>query len=145
MKEKKFQWFQITGYSTLHAEGEANLQFRYFIEAESPHEIVKWYGGRHKCVSNEGQMVIANFPSKESAIVRMPTTWRPAEVSPQQYKADNAVIERIIPATRYHCQCGKIHISTRPYPSMWCSCGRKAFPARPQTEIAHQGNQPTEI
>jgi len=123
---KQYHWYRMIGHTTDPTLAGANSQFVYFVEAASPHTVLKYYGGKRKWQDGEGGTHIIQFPTREKDVMAMPKSGIPTEF-PMAEATES--ISRIIPATRYHCACGKVHISEYPFKSMWCTCGKKAFPA----------------
>lgn len=129
MKMKPLQWYRLRGYS-VQADGQTvDCAFVFIVESQSKHNVLKYYGGRRKFKTPDGKQTMVYFPRHEHEIELMKGDYQPTPESllGPQYISKN-LVTRVIPATRYLCSCGKEHISEYPYPSMWCSCGKKAFP-----------------
>lgn len=118
--EQKLQWFKITGQSV----GEKQIPVVAFVEATSREKVLKYHGGRRKEVFPNGKLVV-QFPTRPEQVQVLGKT-----LVPDRLQTDPEAIVAVIPVTRYQCECGKVHVSEYPYPSMWCSCGKKAFPVR---------------
>ena len=120
-KQQLFKWYRIVG----HPQDGRNTDFVYYVESASPRNVIKYYGKWRKCETENGRIIV-QFPFHENGVQLMPPTWTPEQAEP----IDSSVttVLKVIPATRYVCECGKEHASEFPYPSMWCSCGRKAYP-----------------
>ncbi|QSO45494.1 hypothetical protein [Alicyclobacillus mengziensis] len=120
-KQQPFRWYRIVGRS----QDGRSLDFVYYVESSSPHNVIKYYGKRRKCETENGRITV-QFPSHENAVQVMPSTWVPELAEP--IDSSVTMVLKVIPATHYVCECGKEHASEFPYPSMWCRCGRKAYP-----------------
>lgn len=129
MKSKPMQWYRLRGYSVGQDGQTVDTLFISIVEAQSKHNVLKYYGGRRKCKTPDGTQDFVNFPRHEHEIERMPLDYKPTQelLTGPHYVSKNLVVQ-VKPATRYLCSCGKQHISEYPYPSMWCSCGQKAYP-----------------
>lgn len=114
---KHYHWYRLVGRTPQN-------EFCYYVEAESPHTVIKLHGGKRKILDTKGTLVMAEFPTREKDVSVMPAHFLPTEVTAEHINP----VTRIFPATRYTCTCGKIHVSEYPYKSMWCTCGQKAFP-----------------
>jgi hypothetical protein len=122
MKQKMLKWYVIVGY-LVQPETTENMSFIYFIESESPHNVLKNHGGRRKCAMREGVWGLVQFPTREKDVQLLPTQnpdLLPVNTNPNE-------VVKIIPVTRYKCACGEERYSEHPYTYMWCSCGQKAY------------------
>jgi hypothetical protein len=129
-KSKSFKWFRIVGHP---ADEKVNpgFTFVYYVEALKPQHVVKYYGGKRKYDdAKNGLQLLVQFSGRFQDVLPMPATWNPWEQSRELQEGQGTIktITKIIPATRYQCDCGEVRLSEFPYPSMWCSCGHKAFP-----------------
>jgi hypothetical protein len=126
-KSKAFKSFRIVGHPDNDA-ANTNLTFVYFVEALNPQHVVKYYGGKRKYEDEKnGLRLLVQFPGRHQDVMMMPMSWDPNGMMNEPSDEQNT-ITKIIPATRYQCDCGEVRLSDFPYPSMWCSCGHKAFP-----------------
>lgn len=120
-RQQHFKWYRIVG----HPQDGRSIDFIYYVESLSPHNVIKYYGKRRKCEAENGRITV-EFPFHENAVQLMSPPWKP-ELA-ESIDDNVATVVKVIPATRYVCECGKQHASEAPYSSMWCSCGRKAYP-----------------
>ncbi len=121
-KPKPFRWYKIVG----HPIDGHSADFIYFVESAMPSNVIKYYGKRRKCDTESGTMVV-QFPIHEKDVQLMQASWTPEQIG-EPVTGNVETFVKVLPATRYICECGKEHVSEFPYPSMWCSCGKKALP-----------------
>jgi hypothetical protein len=105
-----------------------------YVEATTPKQALREYGGLHRVVSIEGKLLVIDYPTSPAKLELLPKQWHPPTLLPFHRSLDENTLERYLPATRYLCTCGKMHISIHPYASVWCSCGNKAFPVVPKNQ-----------
>lgn len=114
-------WYRIMGHPLSPAPFHT---LECFVEATAASRVAKLYGGKRHYKNDQGDYFLS-FPDQSADVRCMSATWTPSEAN--LTPRDDVLVE-IIPATRYLCDCGKIHVSDYPYPSMWCQCGQKALP-----------------
>lgn len=144
MKHKTFKWFMIVGYPTKAEDGQEKIPFICCIQSESPRNVLKYHGGKQRCEDMAGNMVTVQFPTKERHVQLLPN-WQPENAF--EPEANQIGVVRVIPVTKYRCECGEERFSEYPYRSMWCSCGQKAYPIqdewnRPIPPFAHPARDP---
>lgn len=129
--ERKLQWYQITGY--MAEEGRPVVAF---VQATSRKKVLRYHGGKRRQRSTETSRVIW-FPTDQKEVQLLGR-----RLKPERLRTETDAIIQVIPVTRYFCECGKVHVSEYPYPSLWCSCGKKAFAAREGTAAYNvEGNE----
>ncbi|QSO45817.1 hypothetical protein [Alicyclobacillus mengziensis] len=118
--ESKLKWYKISGY----AVDNRSIAIVAFVEATSRRKVLKYHGGRRRHHGPDGHVVV-QFPTNKNDIQLLGKHWSPDRITELNHEA---IIE-IVPVTRYVCECGLEHVSEFPYRSVWCSCGKKAFPS----------------
>lgn len=116
--QTKLQWWKITG----HSVDDKALPVVAFVEATSRKKVLRYHGGQRKqTLANGNVMVLFTTDQTEVELLGK-------KLKPERLKAESDAIIAVMPATRYLCECGREHVSEHPYPSVWCSCGKKARP-----------------
>ena len=87
-----------------------------YVEATSKNTVLRYHGGKQQAYMG----TIVEFPTKKCDVLVVGRKLQDSQIDEGQ----DAIVE-VIPVSRYHCDCGKEHVSERPYPSVWCSCGKK--------------------
>lgn len=123
--KQKLRWYKMVGFCAEQKETPVVA----FVEASSRKKVVKYHGGRRKHTSPQGD-VLVDFPTAEKDIQILSKKWTPSQTA----ELVPAAIVEVIPVTHYRCECGKEHLSEFPYPSMWCTCGGKAWPVPPAAD-----------
>lgn len=126
MEPRALKWYKIVGYPTSNHIIDVNTPFIRFIESASPHNVLKYHGGKRRCEIATGKVATIQFPT-QGKDVQLLSHWNPEQVS-DRVDINPYAIVKVIPVTKYRCECGQERVSEHPYPSMWCSCGKKAFP-----------------
>ncbi len=136
VNEKRLRWWDISG------ESESGTTFIYVIEATSRRKVVRRIKGIKQCKDFDGSIVPVTFPHEEGQIRVHANNWSPGTLT-HLFIPDTRTIVQVIRALRYQCQCGQVHISDLPYPSMWCSCGKKVYPIQ-ETTLKSKRDIPSE-
>ncbi|MCF8564571.1 hypothetical protein LLE49_07410 [Alicyclobacillus tolerans] len=121
MNEKRLRWWDISGQS------ESGTTFIHIVEATSRKKVIRRIKRIKQCKDFDGNIVPVTFPHDQGQIRIHSNKWSPGTLT-HLYIPDTKTIVQVIRAQRYQCECGQIHISDIPFPSMWCSCGKKAYP-----------------
>ncbi|MCF8563818.1 hypothetical protein LLE49_03570 [Alicyclobacillus tolerans] len=129
MNIERLRWWEITGYSYLDKEHQhTDSTFIFFVEALSRNKAAQKMKGVQHCEDHHHRRVAVYFPEGKGKIRVHARNWSPKSMDVTRIENESTVV-RIIPAVRYVCECGEVRVSERRYPSMWCSCGKKAYPA----------------
>lgn len=110
---RRLQWFKMTGHFLNGMECEVIA----YVEATSKNKVLRYHGGKQEVYTG----TIVEFPTERCEVQVVGRQLQDNQIDEEQ----DAIVEVIIPASRYHCDCGKEYVSEHPYPSVWCSCGKK--------------------
>ncbi|QSO50149.1 hypothetical protein JZ785_14340 [Alicyclobacillus curvatus] len=121
MSKQRLRWWDISG------QFESGTTFVYIVEATSRKKVIRRFGGTRECKDFDGITVTVTFPREPGQLRVHANNWSPGTLT-HLYLPDEKTIVQVIRAPRYECECGQIHISEGTYPSVWCSCGKKAYP-----------------
>ncbi|WP_072875170.1 hypothetical protein [Alicyclobacillus tolerans] len=138
MNDKRLRWWDISGQS------ESGTTFIYIVEATSRKKVIRRFGGTKQCKDFDGTTVSVTFPRDQGQIRVHANDWFPGTLT-HLYVPDTRTIVEVIRAPRYICECGQVHISDMPYPSMWCSCGKKAYPIKDASQNPRDAVQRVEL
>lgn len=134
MNKQRLRWWDISGQS------ESGTSFVYIVEATSRRKVIRRFGGTKQCKAFDGTTVSVTFPSDQGQIRIHVNDWSPGTLT-HLYVPESKTIVQVIRAPRYACECGEILISEDRYPSMWCSCGKKAYLLEDVPQKNQQGMQ----
>lgn len=123
MNEKRLRWWEIS------AQSESGTRFIHIVEATSRRKVIRRIKGIKQCRAFDGSIIPVTFTHDQGQIRVRANKWSPGTLT-HLYVPDTRTIFQVIRAPRYQCDCGQVHISELPYPSMWCSCGKKAYPTQ---------------
>jgi hypothetical protein len=126
MNENRLRWWEIIGNS------DSGTKFIHMVEATSRRKVIRHFGGVRQCKDLDGTIVPVTFPGRQGQVQVRSKKWSPGTLT-HLFVPDANTIVQVIRAPRYQCECGEIHISEGKYPSVWCSCGKKAFPIPEKT------------
>lgn len=110
MKSKTLKWYKIIGHP-VQTEPLGNMEYIYFVESESPHNVLKNHGGMRKCETKDGVRILVQFPTREKNVQLIPT--RNLDPLPVSIMSNEVI--KIIPVARYECTCGEERYSEHPY------------------------------
>ncbi|RIV17213.1 hypothetical protein D2Q93_15710 [Alicyclobacillaceae bacterium I2511] len=119
------RWYLLSGLA--QAIGKfpvVEFAIQFVVESSSVKEVLKNYGGTRTYRFPDGQHLRIQFPDHAAGITATAGDWFTAQ-------SDTLPATYVLPVTRYVCSCGQVHESEYPYPSMWCTCGQKAYPEHP--------------
>lgn len=134
MNEKRLRWWEIIGRS------DSGTTFIHLVEATSRRKVIRHFGGVKQCKDLDGAIVPVTFPQGQGQVQVRSQKWSPGTLT-HLYMPDTTTIVQVIRAPRYLCECGNILISEGQYPSMWCSCSKKAYPIPEKTrKVRHNGH-----
>ncbi|SDW65254.1 hypothetical protein SAMN04489725_11063 [Alicyclobacillus hesperidum] len=137
MNKQHLRWWDISGQS------ESDTIFVHIVEATSRKKVIRRFGGTKQCKDFDGTTVSVTFPRDQGQIRVHANDWFPGTLT-HLYVPDTRTIVELIRAPRYKCECGEVHISEGKYPSVWCSCGKKAYPVVDASQKKQQDIQPQE-
>ncbi|KPV43491.1 hypothetical protein AN477_11760 [Alicyclobacillus ferrooxydans] len=120
--EEKLRWYKITGQCL----DQRSVPVIAFVEATSLGKVLRYHGGRRRHITGPNGDIEVQFAKDKQAVQLLGKRLKPERIQPD----DPSSIIQVIPATRYRCSCGKELVSDYSYPSMWCSCGLKAYPVQ---------------
>lgn len=134
MNIDRLRWWEIIGHS------ESGTTFVHMVEATSRRKVIRHFGGLKHCKDFDGTTVSVTFPGDPGQIQVRSKKWSPGTLT-HLFVPDAKTIVQVIRAPRYACECGQIHISEGKYPSLWCSCGKRAYPIQEKAQkIRHEGH-----
>lgn len=134
MTNKILHWYRMIGQERpVDSSQEKNRSIITYVEASSPKRVIREYGGLHRILSYAGEMIVVDYPQHPNHLEILEKNWHPPTLKSMIRQVDPMTLERYIPAIRYLCTCGRMHISEHPYPSVWCTCGQRAYPVEPKS------------
>lgn len=138
MNEKRLRWWDIQGQS------ESGTTFIHIVEATSRRKVLRRIRGIKQCKDFDGSLVPVTFSLDQGQIRVHSNNWSPGTLT-HLFVPESRTIVQIIRARRYVCECGQTHISDLPYPSMWCSCGKKVYPTQETAQTIRHNTQREEL
>lgn len=138
MNENRLRWWEIS------AQSVSGTTFIYIIEATSRRKVSRRIKGIKHCKDFDGITTSVTFPLDQGQIRVRSKKWSPGILT-HLFIPETRTIVQVIRAPRYECECGRVHISDLPYPSMWCSCGKKAYPIQEMLQKSRDISQRGEL
>ncbi|QSO48522.1 hypothetical protein [Alicyclobacillus mengziensis] len=135
MNVQRLRWWEIIGRS------DSGTTFVHMIEATSRRKVIRHFGGVRQCKDFDGTIVPVTFSRHQGEIQVRSKKWSPGTLT-HLFVPDAKTIVQVIRAPRYKCECGEIHISEDKYPSIWCTCGKRAYPV---VDVSQQKQQDIQL
>ena len=111
-----------------------DIPFICIVQSTSPRHVLKQYGGIKKHI-DAGKVIHLQFPTQQKEIHVFPKQWEPQDDA--NFAETPLGFIKIIPVTRYLCECGEERLSEHRYPSVWCTCEKKMFPVDKELPVFH--------